>query len=161
MSLVTSNTPIINKMFILPALIISTISALLIIMFSARDQKSLVWRLFIGLLRLFILNGFFSYLADVLSYIRLMALGMVTSGIAMAINNIAIIVSDIHFLGMGLAVVVLILGHLFNIAISLLSGFVHTLRLQYVEFFSKFFIAGGKPFIAFSESEKFVKFIEE
>jgi V/A-type H+-transporting ATPase subunit I len=86
-------------------------------------------------------------MGDVLSYLRLMALGMVTAGLAMAINVIAKITLDIPY-GIGLVVtlVILIGGHGFNIAINALGAFVHTLRLQYVEFFPKFLIGGGRLF---------------
>lgn len=160
MSLVSSTVPIVNENLMYPAMYLSLLCAIIIWLFSAREQASLTWRLFIGFLRLVILNGFFSYIADVLSYIRLMALGMVTAGIAMAINNIAIVISNVKYIGIILAVIILISGHLFNIAISILSGFVHTLRLQYVEFFSKFFVSGGRPFVAFSESDNYVKIID-
>ena len=86
------------------------------------------------------------YMGDVLSYLRLMALGMVTAGLAMAINVIAKIALDIPYIGAVVMVLVLIGGHLFNLAISGLSAFVHTLRLQYVEFFPKFLQGGGRDF---------------
>ena len=86
------------------------------------------------------------YMGDVLSYLRLMALGMVTAGLAMAINVIAEITSQIPYLGFILMILVLVGGHGFNLAISGLSAFVHTLRLQYVEFFPKFLVGGGKSF---------------
>jgi V/A-type H+-transporting ATPase subunit I len=86
------------------------------------------------------------YLGDVLSYLRLMALGMVTAGLGMAINVIGKITLDIPYIGFIVMIAVLLGGHIFNLAISGLSAFVHTLRLQYVEFFPKFMIGGGKDF---------------
>ncbi len=84
---------------------------------------------------------------DVLSYIRLMALGMVTAGLAMAINVMARLALDIPY-GIGVVAMILVLvgGHGFNIAINALGAFVHTLRLQYAEFFPKFLIGGGRAF---------------
>ncbi len=97
------------------------------------------------------------YVGDVLSYLRLMALGMVTAGIAMAVNVIAKISFDIPY-GIGVVVMILVLvgGHGFNLAMSGLGAFVHTLRLQYVEFFPKFFVGGGKAFQPLSKEYKHI-----
>jgi len=87
------------------------------------------------------------YVGDVLSYLRLMALGMVTAGLAMAINVIAKLVIDLPYgIGVVLAVLMLVALHGFNMAINALGAFVHTLRLQYAEFFPKFFAGGGRGF---------------
>ncbi len=119
------------------------VSAVMILLFSEREGA---WagRIGMGLYKLF---STIFYLGDVLSYLRLMALGMVGAGLAMAINVIAKIVGDIPY-GIGLLAMVVVLagGHLFNLAISALGAFVHTMRLQYVEFFPKFLVGGGKPF---------------
>ncbi|MGD2093946.1 MAG: V-type ATP synthase subunit I [Phycisphaerales bacterium] len=97
------------------------------------------------------------YMGDVLSYLRLMALGMVTAGLAMAINIIAKIAGEIPY-GIGIVAMVLVLvgGHGFNIAINALGAFVHTLRLQYVEFFPKFIVGGGKSFEPLSKGYKHI-----
>jgi V/A-type H+-transporting ATPase subunit I len=84
-----------------------------------------------------------------------MALGMVTGGIAMAVNIIAGIVGGVPVVGIILAAIVLIGGHLFNLAINALGAFVHTLRLQYVEFFPKFFTGGGRKFAPFSRDTRY------
>jgi len=160
MSLVSGNTAPLPVIIQTPAIITLSFMAVVVILFSARDEETLFFRFFIGFLKLVILSGIFSYLGDILSYIRLMALGMVTAGIGMAINTIAFMLYDIPFAGVILTVVVLIFGHLFNMAINLLGAFVHTLRLQYVEFFSKFFIGGGKEFSPLSIDETYIKITE-
>ena len=87
----------------------------------------------IGAMRLTVLGGVFSFLGDFLSYLRLMALGMTTGGIAMAINAICLKALPIpKILGILIWIpMTLMLG----VFINTLGGYVHTLRLQYVEFF--------------------------
>lgn len=97
-----------------------------------------------------------SYIGVVLSYIRLMALGMCTGGVAMAINVIAWMVMPLPVVGVILALIVLLIGHGYNIAVNVLGAFVHSLRLQYVEFFPRFYTGGGEPFKPFREVNQFV-----
>ncbi len=142
--------------FFLPSIAVFGLCAVLVILFGAREEKNPVFRLLIGVLRLFILGGIFSYIGDFLSYIRLMALGLVTAGIANAINDIAKMTLGIPIVGIVIFIIVLVVGHLFNIGINTLGAFVHTLRLQYVEFFQKFFTGGGKAFNPLRKNEKYV-----
>ena len=103
------------------------------------------------------LYGISSYLGVLLSYVRLMALGMVTGVIAIAINKIAWMLTDIPIVGVILVVVILIPSHLFNLAINALGGFIHTMRLQYIEFFGRFYSGGSKPFKPFGFETNYVE----
>ena len=103
------------------------------------------------------LYGISTYLSVVLSYVRLMALGMVTGVIAMAINIIAWMLLDIPIIGIILIIPVLIGGHLFNLIINCLGGFIHTMRLQYIEFFGRFYAGGSRPFKPFGFETKYVE----
>ena len=103
------------------------------------------------------------FVGDILSYARLMALGMVTAGFGMAINVIVQMVAKIPVpvLGVVLAVIVFVGGHLFNLGMSMLSAFVHTLRLQFVEFFPKFFVGGGRDFVPLAKKYKHIYISEQ
>jgi len=102
------------------------------------------------------LYGATSYIGVVLSYIRLMALGMCTGGVAVAINVIAWMLLPVPVVGIVGAIIVLVVGHTYNIAVNVLGAFVHSLRLQYVEFFPRFYSGGGERFTPFREANQFV-----
>ncbi len=122
--------------------IVAIIPALGIVLFSEREGG---WGARIGMGCYNVFSTVF-YVGDVLSYIRLMALGMVTAGFGMAINSIVVQVMDLGVIGWIMGAVIFIVGHVFNIANSCLSAFVHSMRLQFVEFFTKFLQGGGRPF---------------
>lgn len=106
------------------------------------------------------LYGVTSYLSDFLSYSRILALALATGVISQVFNTIASMFGG----GVGGAIIMVIIcliGHLLNIAISLIGCYVHTCRLQYVEFFGKFYEGGGRPFRPFSAKTKTFKFEEE
>lgn len=99
------------------------------------------------------LYGATGYLSDVLSYARIFAMGLATSVIAMVFNTIAGLFFG-QWWGYIIGPIVLIIGHVFNIAINTLGAFVHTARLQYIEFYSKFYEAGGHMFAPLSIQTK-------
>jgi V/A-type H+-transporting ATPase subunit I len=134
------------------------LSMAIVVLFAGRANKGIVARLGVGLFSLYGITG---YLGDVLSYSRLLALGMATSVIALVVNTIASMASHIPVVGVVAMLLVLIGGHLFNIAINLLSGFIHSMRLQFVEFFSKFFEAGGTQFKPFRKQYQFLLVAEK
>jgi V/A-type H+-transporting ATPase subunit I len=101
------------------------------------------------------LYGATGFVGVVLSYIRLMALGMVTGGIAVTVNVIAWMVLGIPVVGIVLAVIILVGGHAYNIAVNILGAFVHSLRLNYVEFFPRFYSGGSEPFRPFREDFRY------
>lgn len=96
-----------------------------------------------------------NFLADTLSYARLFALGLSTGLMAMAVNEVAGLSSGLPYIGTVVMFVIFICGHVFNIAINILGAYVHTSRLQYLEFFSKFYVSGGRIFKPFGERRKY------
>jgi V/A-type H+-transporting ATPase subunit I len=119
-----------------------------VVFLSNISSKSLLGKFFGGLYNLYGLFG--GTIGDVASYLRLYALGMATVAIGSVVNRMAGMVLGIPVLGVIALVVILAGGHLFNLLINLLGAFVHPLRLQYVEFFGKFYEDGGEPFQPFA-----------
>jgi len=128
-----------------------------IILFSHQEGNILV-RILWGVYAIY---GSTSYMGDVLSYLRLLALGLATGIIAAVVNIVAGMVASIPVVGVIAAVLILLAGHAFNIAINALGAFVHTTRLQYVEFYTKFFEGGGRPFRPFGIETKYVLIDDE
>jgi len=127
--------------------------AIVLFLFSGRANKRIGMRLAKGAYELY---GLLSLFGDVLSYSRLLALGLATSVIATVVNTIAKMAWGIPIIGPVAMVIVLILGHFGNLAINSLSGFIHTSRLQFVEFFGKFYEGGGKEFKPLKEEGKYL-----
>ena len=102
----------------------------------------------------------FSYMGDILSYARLLALCLATGGIAMTVNILANLINTmipIPVLGIIIAIFIFIFGHIANFAFQVLGAFINALRLNYVEFFSQFFMAGKGKFEAFKAKRTFTK----
>jgi V/A-type H+-transporting ATPase subunit I len=118
--------------------------AVAIVFLSNISSKSIAGKFFGGLFNLYGLFG--GTIGDVASYLRLYALGLATVAIGFVVNLMAGMVLGVPVLGILLMLVVLLGGHTFNLLVNFLGAFVHPLRLQYVEFFGKFYEDGGEPF---------------
>ncbi|MDR1017340.1 MAG: V-type ATP synthase subunit I [Lachnospiraceae bacterium] len=136
--------------------ILAIVGLIGLILFAAADTKNPVLRILLGLYEVYNITG---WLSDVLSYSRLLALGLATGVIASVVNKMASMPSGV------LGVIVLIIGgcfgHVFNMAINILGAYVHTNRLQFVEFFGKFYEGGGRAFAPFESNTKYVDIKEE
>lgn len=125
-----------------------------------RRVISVVKRLGSGLFKLYGATGF---LGDMLSYARIMALGVATGLIAMSINTFATVLGGVlpglfglpKVVGIVVAALIIIVGQPFSLVINSLSAFVHSARLQYVEFFTKFYESGGERFKPFAKESVF------
>ena len=128
-----------------------------LLLMSGRSSKNPALRIALGAYDLYNITG---WLSDVLSYSRLLALGLATGVIASVVNQMGSMAGKGVF-GAIVFIIVFIIGHIFNIAINLLGAYVHTNRLQYVEFFGKFYEGGGRAFNPFKANTKYVDVKEE
>ena len=101
-----------------------------------------------------------SYLSDILSYARLLALGLATGVIAQVVNTMGSLFGG-GVMGIIVLIVVFIFGHTLNFGINALGAFIHSSRLQYVEFFGKFYEDGGEPFDPFRKKTKYIRIEQE
>lgn len=106
---------------------------------------------------LYALYGITSYIGDLVSYTRLMALGLSGGCIAGALN---LLMKSLTGPAIILLPFLFVAAHVFNLLLGLLGAYVHTARLQYVEYFSKFYEGGGKAFAPFKASEKYMNLKE-
>lgn len=128
---------------------------ILIILTQGRGTKNPILKILNGIMGLY---GLVGYLSDVLSYSRLLALGLATGIIGMVVNLIASLTVDmVPYFGYFIAFIIIIGGHTFNIAINALGSFIHSSRLQFVEFFPKFMEGGGVMLSPLKKENKYIK----
>ncbi len=121
----------------------------------ALGKKGVFKKILGGLGNVYNVTGF---LSDVLSYSRLFGLGLATGVVGMVINKIASVVAGLLPFGIGwlIAIPIYIGGHIFNIGINTLGTYVHNCRLQYIEFFSRFYTGSGHQFVPFGSDTKYI-----
>ena len=129
------------------------LGVLALICTQGRSKSSFIGKLFGGIASLYDVT---SWLSDVLSYARLMALMLATSVIAMVFNTLAALPKMIIVF-----IVVFLIGHVFNLGVNLIGTYVHAARLQYLEYFGKFYKEGGEPFKPLTYNTKYVDVNEE
>ena len=139
------------------AKVMALAGALGILVMSGRRKKNIALRLGLGAYDLY---GITSWLSDILSYSRLLALGLATGVMASVFNQMGSMFGG-GIIGGILFLIVFLIGHVFNLGINMLGAYVHTSRLQYVEFFGKFYDGRGRPFTPFDRETKYVEFKEE
>lgn len=150
---------IVQLSFILPPLAgaigkwMAIAGAVVIVAFGGRHSKNPLLRFALGLYELYNVSG---WLGDILSYSRLLALGLATGVIGQVVNQMGSMGGRSVF-GVIMFIAVFLIGHPLNIAINLLGAYVHTNRLQFVEFFGKFYEGGGREFEPLANHTKYYK----
>jgi len=137
---------------------IATVAGVGILLTGGRGTKNVVVRLLQGLFALY--NTLSGWLGDMLSYSRLLALGLASGVIAGVMNQLGSMGGK-SVAGVIVFIVIFILGHGMNFGINILGAYVHSNRLEYIEFFGKFYEGGGRKFDPFKIQTKYYKIIEE
>lgn len=134
-----------------PFVLFTGIAAL--ILTQGRAKKGIPAKLLGGIASLYNIT---SWLGDILSYTRLMALMLATTVIASVVNILGSLPGNIFAF-----LVIFVFGHTFNMGINVIGTYVHTARLQYLEYFSKFYVSGGRPFKPLKYHTKYVDIVSE
>ncbi|NLO48607.1 MAG: V-type ATP synthase subunit I [Clostridiales bacterium] len=124
-----------------------------LVLTQGRSKPKLIGKLISGLASLYDITGYFG---DILSYSRLMALMLAGGVIATVVNMLGSLPGSIVFY-----LIIFLVGHLFNMGINIIGTYVHASRLQYLEYFGKFYREGGKPFRPLTLKTKYVDIIKE
>ena len=137
---------------------ISLVSIVGIVLTGGRESRNWVKRILKGIYALYsILSG---WLSDMLSYSRLLALGLATGVLASVMNQLGTMFGNSIF-GIIVFLIIFLVGQGLNFGINVLGAYVHSNRLAYVEFFGKFYDGGGRKFVPFGVNTKHFKIREE
>jgi len=135
-------------------LVLTGLGALMLICTQGRHEKNIFMKVFKGVGSLY---DIVSYFSDLLSYSRILALGL-ASMVVGSVFNILGALPGLSVIGVIVFFLIFTIGHLLNMAVNLLGTFVHTSRLQYIEFFGKFYEDGGRMFAPLTPKSKYVRF---
>ncbi|MCQ9209714.1 V-type ATP synthase subunit I [Granulicatella seriolae] len=130
---------------------LAIVAAVVIVLVSVFASKNKAAGLASGLYNLYGVSG---YVGDMVSYTRLMALAVSGGSIASAFNLLVGFLPPIARFTVGLLLFIAL--HALNIFLSFLGAYVHGMRLQFVEFFGKFYEGGGRAFNPFKTYEKYI-----
>jgi len=149
------SSPVLDAMQ-LPGMIISLVGVVGIVLFNGRTKKGIFGKLIGGFAGAY---GLINYFNDVISYVRLFALALVGSVIALIGNDLGSMMFGVPVVGYPLGIVVALAFHAFNIGLGLLSAYVHGARLHFIEFFSKFYSGDGMEFVPIGSQLKYTRII--
>lgn len=128
-----------------------------LVLTQGRHRPKLIGKVTSGVMSLYGITGYFS---DVLSYSRILALGLATGVVASVVNIMASMAGG-GIVGAVLFVIIFAAGHMLNLGINALGAYVHAARLQYVEFFGKYYESGGRKFEPLEIKTKYVRVMGE
>ena len=138
-------------------MIVALVGAGIILVTAGRNKPGLIKKITGGLFGLYNITG---YASDILSFSRILALALSSGVVAMVMNLLAGMVQG-SVLGFIASIFIYIIGHVFNLVMGLLSAYVHASRLQYIEFFGKFYEGNGYAFEPLSIRSKYVDVIDK
>ena len=137
-------------------------TSILVIYSATRGKKGVLGKLLGIPAGLFNIYGSIGFFSDVLSYSRLMALGLSGGVMAMIINMFArMAAGGGQWYGVVIGIVIGVFGHTLNVALGILGAYVHSSRLQFLEFYGKFYEGGGRQFRPLRLQRKFTFLVEE
>ncbi len=137
------------------AIVLAAIGLALIIIFGGRKNKKIFGKVFGGLTGVY---GLVNLLSDILSYCRLFGLGLASCAIGFAFNTLGAMIFSVGPVGYIFGAIVLVVFHAFNIGIGVLGAYVHNARLQFLEFYGKFYDGGGRLFEPLGSRTRFIRF---
>ncbi len=137
-------------------IVLAAAGAVIILCTAGRAKKGVVGKITGGLVGLY---GITNYLSDILSYSRILALSLATGVVGMVMNMLAGMIQG-SVIGFILSLLIYVVGHVFNLVLGLLSAYVHDCRLQYIEFYGKFYEGSGRLFKPLSINPKYIQIKE-
>ena len=137
--------------------VLAIVGAAVILLTAGRAKKGVFGKIIGGFGGLYNIT---SYMSDILSYSRILALSLATGVVGMVMNLLAGMVQG-SVIGFVFSLLIYAVGHIFNLAMGLLSAYVHDSRLQYIEFFNKFYEGGGYAFRPLRIDPRYVEVIDQ
>ena len=138
-------------------IVLAIVGAAVILLTAGRAKKGIFGKIIGGFGGLYNIT---SYMSDILSYSRILALSLATGVVGMVMNLLAGMVQG-SVIGFVFSLLIYAVGHIFNLAMGLLSAYVHDSRLQYIEFFNKFYEGGGYAFRPLRIDPRYVEVIDQ
>lgn len=126
------------------------------LIFGGRHKKGIM-KIFGGFSQMY---GIVSIASDMLSYSRIMALALSGAVVGSVVNKMGAM-GGRSVMGVLLFIIAAVVGHVFNLAISVLGAYVHTSRLQYIEYFGRFYVDGGRIMKPLKNKTKYVNIKEQ